>query len=217
MACLMSNNTHHSEYAFSKFFLLISNNIRENFASKQKFSELSKIEFTYNIYLLPACFCISKRLYVYKDELISLFKTMLMVDFQDKSTEISLITNTLSYLFVHLTCVYPYNQVFKPIQSECSSQWPHLLKLKDLPLNWHIPNRDDIEFARELVREFINPQMVLLENWATSKCDLTLYQLKKSLIILLSLVGLRFGLPKFSDEYVSVTLKPSANLINFLF
>ena len=72
--------------------------------------------------------------------------------------------------------------------------------MKDLPLNWHQPCELEINFAKELFKEFIKPEMTLLEAWSNSVAELANSQVEKSLGIILSFLGCVQCLPNIRDE-----------------
>lgn len=90
------------------------------------------------------------------------------------------------YLLFSNTCFFNQN-------------FPHKVKLKDLALNWHVPNQAEIDFAKRLFKEFIKPEMTLLEQWTLAQAELSTAQVEKSLGIILSFLGCVQCLPLIGD------------------
>ena len=72
--------------------------------------------------------------------------------------------------------------------------------MKNLQLEWHVPNEDELNFARLLFRTFIKENLEKLEEWTENRLELTKYQLMKSLYIIVSFRGFMYSLPNFDSN-----------------
>lgn len=66
-----------------------------------------------------------------------------------------------------------------------------------MPFKWHVPNEDELAFAKRLITKFVEPEISRLDNWADLKLELSKAQLEKSLKIVISFASLKC-LPSFS-------------------
>lgn len=215
-------------YALPKFFNGITASLLEAIEEKEKFSEVCRSEFTYHMTLLTGCFKDGQAMLKYRERLVDLFQRLLALDFQENSQHITLVTNAIGCLFNVMTSQYPSEPAYgnrkifgagKEGQEEESEDeklkrfltgWPHEVSLKALDNRWYVPGAEETDFAKQLFREFIRPQMELLKGWvdgATGDQKVNKAALEKALGIILSFSGFRDCLPKFVDAEADVAEK----------
>lgn len=90
------------------FFKGLSEKVISAIDDKEKLSEICHSEFTFALAMLPSCLGVGKHVLKHKDNVITLFQQILKIDFQDNSAELSSATNSLHFLFLILTALYPH-------------------------------------------------------------------------------------------------------------
>ena len=168
-------------YALNKFYLTISTGIRSILDGEQKYSDICKSELVYNLQLLRSCFAFRDGtvLLQHQQDIVQLVEQIFQLDYEDSEDfrHAKRLLGELMYTntFVHL--------VIKPTVNK-RQDWPSVVDLKDMVLNWTVPSAQTIDFARTLLRTFVKPEMERLQAWTTSRHELSKSQLEKSLSIL---------------------------------
>ncbi len=200
---VMGANRHETVqlYAISKILLTLKTNIFSAIDNEAAFADTCQSQLMHNLRLLQTFFNLpdGRLLLRHETEIIDLLTTVydLQFDYHFKWSNV-VFSFPLDLLFFSLNCFYlvkqPYN--FTMASFSGTNELLHQVLPEDLPVRWHTPSEEEINFVRRLLKTFISPQIQFLQNFVASSSlnsakEPTFFaQLEKAIMFLVSLDSL---------------------------